>query len=50
MPNWLTSFAAVLSPTPGTPGMLSLVSPFSATKSRYWAGVMPKRSVTAASS
>ena len=44
------SFAAVLSPTPGTPGMLSLVSPFSATKSRYWLGVMPNRSVTAASS
>ena len=38
MPNWLMSFAAVLSPTPGTPGMLSLVSPFSATKSRYWTG------------
>ena len=40
-PNWFTSLAAVLSPTPGTPGMLSLVSPLSATKSRYWAGVMP---------
>ena len=41
VPNWFTSFAAVLSPTPGTPGMLSLVSPLRATKSRYCAGVMP---------
>ena len=30
-PNSWTSFAAVFSPTPGTPGMLSEVSPLSAT-------------------
>ena len=33
-PNVWTSFAAVFSPTPGTPGMLSEVSPLSATYSR----------------
>ena len=40
-PKVFTSLAAVLSPIPGTPGMLSEVSPLSATKSRYCSGVMP---------
>ena len=49
-PNSWTSLAAVFSPTPGTPGMLSEVSPLSATYSRYFDGGSPKRSSTAASS
>ena len=32
-PNWLISFAAVFSPTPGQPGKLSAVSPISANRS-----------------
>ena len=37
---WSTSSrAAVLSPTPGMPGMLSVVSPLSALKSIIWPGV-----------
>lgn len=49
-PNSWTSLAAVLSPTPGTPGMLSDVSPLRATNSRYFEGGRPNRSWTAASS
>ena len=37
-PKVAMSFAAVLSPTPGTPGMLSVESPLSALKSTIWAG------------
>ena len=38
-PYFWISCAAVLSPTPGTPGRLSEVSPLSATKFVHWAGV-----------
>jgi hypothetical protein len=44
----LTSSAAVLSPTPATPGMLSLVSPRSARKSASRSGGTPNFSITAA--
>ncbi len=44
------SLAAVFSPTPGTPGRLSLGSPRSAAYSGYWAGVTPVRSKMPASS
>ena len=47
--SWI-SFAAVFSPTPGTPGMLSDGSPFNATYSRYFDGGTPNRSSTPASS
>ncbi len=50
LPKSCTSFDAVFSPTPGTPGMLSDASPFRATYSRYFSGGRPNRSVTAASS
>ena len=40
------SFAAVLSPMPGTPGRLSDVSPLSATKSVHCSGVTPYFSTT----
>src|SRR6266404_2879312 len=39
LPYLLTSWAAVLSPTPGTPGKLSEFSPLSATKSVHCSGV-----------
>ena len=38
-PNWLIHLAAKPSPTPGTPGILSAVSPRSAARSGYCAGV-----------
>ena len=40
-PNRWSSSAAVLSPIPGTPGMLSLVSPLSPMKSGISSGGMP---------
>jgi len=40
-PYWATSCAAVLSPIPGTPGMLSEVSPLSPMKSGTCSGVTP---------
>ncbi len=40
------SCPAVLSPIPGMPGMLSLVSPFSPMKSGIWSGRMPYRAST----
>ena len=46
---WI-SLAAVFSPTPGTPGRLSLGSPRIAAYSGYWAGVTPVRSKIPASS
>ena len=46
-PNCWSSCAAVFSPMPGTPGMLSEVSPLRPMKSGMDAGVMPKRSTTA---
>ena len=38
-PYWLIHLAAKPSPTPGTPGMLSAVSPRNAARSGYWRGV-----------
>ena len=50
-PPYLTiSLAAVFSPTPGTPGRLSLGSPRSAAYSGYCSGVTPVRSTMPASS
>jgi hypothetical protein len=50
-PPWsLISFAAVFSPTPGTPGRLSDGSPRIAAYSGYCAGVTPVRSLIPASS
>ncbi len=46
VPNFWRSSAAVLSPMPGTPGMLSLVSPFSPMKSGISSGGIPYRSIT----
>ena len=46
-PNWRMRFAAVLSPTPLMPGMLSLVSPRSALKSVMKGGLKPQRSLAA---
>ena len=40
---------AVLGPMPGTPGMLSLVSPMRACTSGHWAGVTPLSAVKSAS-
>ncbi len=45
-PYCAMSCPAVLSPMPGTPGMLSLVSPFSPMKSGIWSGRIPYRSST----
>ena len=42
-PNWIRSSAAVFSPIPGTPSMLSEVSPLSAMKSGICSGLMPYR-------
>ena len=51
LPNWSISLTAVLCPMPGTPGMLSDVSPVSAFTSRCWSGSSPPyRSRTASSS
>ena len=44
------SIVAVFSPTPGTPGMLSELSPISALRSMISEGVTPYFSFTAASS
>jgi hypothetical protein len=44
------SFAAVFSPTPGTPGILSMESPISARRSGICSGVTPIFTFTAASS
>ena len=41
LPYFDRNFAAVLSPTPGTPGILSAESPFSPRKSGNWSGVTP---------
>ena len=49
-PYVLISLAAVFSPTPGTPGRLSLGSPRRAAYSGYCAGVTPVRSAMPASS
>ena len=49
-PNSVIHFVAVFSPTPGMPGRLSLLSPRSAAKSGYWAGVSPYFSTSAAGS
>ncbi len=43
-------FFAVTCPTPGTPGMLSTLSPIKARTSRTWPGATPKKSWTPASS
>ncbi len=40
-PYWEISWPAVLSPMPGTPGMLSEVSPLSPMKSGTCSGVTP---------
>ena len=40
-PYWAISWPAVLSPIPGTPGMLSDVSPLSPMKSGIWSGRIP---------
>ena len=40
-PYCAISWPAVLSPIPGTPGMLSDVSPFRPMKSGTWSGRMP---------
>ena len=48
LPNFCTKSVAVFSPTPGTPGMWSLVSPISALRSMSCAGVSPYFSCTAA--
>ncbi len=45
-PYCAMSWPAVLSPMPGTPGMLSLVSPFRPMKSGTWSGRTPYRSST----
>ena len=45
-PYWATSWDAVLSPIPGTPGMLSEVSPLSPMKSGICSGVIPSRAST----
>ncbi len=50
LPYWLSSFAAVFSPTPGTPSRLSLGSPRSAAYCGYSAGVTPVFSAMPASS
>ena len=50
LPNWPMSFAAVFSPTPGTPGILSMESPISARRSGICSGVTPIFTFTAASS
>ncbi len=42
-PYWLTSLAAVFSPTPGTPGRLSEGSPRRAARSAYGSGGTPVR-------
>ena len=49
-PYIVISLAAVFSPTPGTPGRLSLGSPRSAAYSGYCADVTPVRSTIPASS
>ena len=41
VPYWATSFVAVFSPTPGTPGMLSELSPISPFTSIICVGVTP---------
>ncbi len=46
VPNCRSRSAAVLGPTPGTPGTLSLVSPVSARKSRTCPGLTPNFSRT----
>ena len=46
-PNWPSHLTAVFSPTFGTPGRLSLVSPTSAAMSGYCSGGTPYRSRTA---
>ena len=47
LPYWVIHLAAVLSPTFGTPGRLSELSPRSAATSGYWAGVTPYFASTA---
>ena len=47
-PNWRMRLAAVLSPMPLMPAMLSLASPRSALKSVMWGGLKPQRSLAAA--
>src|SRR5947199_54105 len=49
-PYWPMSFTAVFSPTPFTPGTLSIESPMSAITSGIWSGPTPQRSRTFASS
>ena len=49
-PYVVISLAAVFSPTPGTPGRLSLGSPRSAAYSGYCVGVTPVRPMMPASS
>ena len=46
-PNSAIHLAAVLGPTPGTPGRLSLLSPTRAASDRYCFGVTPYFSNTA---
>ena len=36
LPNWVSSFTAVFSPTPGQPGKLSAESPINASRSITW--------------
>ena len=45
-PYWAISWPAVLSPIPGTPGMLSEGSPFRPMKSGTCSGLIPSRSST----
>ena len=47
LPELLYAGSLVFSPMPGTPGMLSAVSPMSAFMSMTWDGVMPYFSSTA---
>ena len=46
VPYSLSRLAAVFSPTPGTPGMLSILSPVSASRSPTWRGGTPHFSST----
>ena len=41
LPNCWSSFTAVFSPMPATPGMLSEGSPFKPFRSAIWGGEMP---------
>ncbi len=49
VPNCCTRAAAVLGPTFGTPGTLSMSSPMSAMYSTTWSALTPSRSGTSAS-